>query len=234
MLCVFSNCFYWNHIYGRWAGDDTNILNQRRKIREKHFFYCLLVIAFKTTDLWSQVPGCSWGKLYTTVILLQCQATWFSTQGIEKRIGLFLRLSQWQGSNSGTEWMEASDAKLPTMHMTVLHKIPTAHSGLTIVVVTSRWLPVAFPLVTVPNHFCSSQKHSVTALSSYSCFLRLFTQLKLTQIPSLFPLLFSLCAHPVLLPAPSEKGIFLLLAKDHNSSTQAHTPPLPQLCLLHL
>lgn len=138
-------------------------------------------------------------------------------------MGLFLPLSQWQGSNSGTDRMEASDAKLPTMHMTVLHKIPTAHSGLTIVVVTSRWLPVAFPLVTVPNHFCSSQKHSVTALSSYSCFLILHST---KTYSNSFPLPFILLS---LSPpcSPSRPLRKRNLSSPCQGSQQLHPSPRP-------
>lgn len=126
----------------------------------------------------------------------------------------------------GSPWCQASCSAHddnPAQPRTTLHKIPTAPSGLTILVVISSWLPVVFPLVTVPNYLCSSQNHSVTTLSSCSCFLRLFTWQKLVH------------AHPVLLPARSDKGIFHLFSKVHNSSTQAFGPfPSPTLSLASL
>ena len=70
----------------------------------------------------------------------------------------------------------------------------------------SGWLSAVFPLVTIPNYFCS-QNHLVTTIISHSSFLRLFILFNKSLVK--FPP-FSLCYSP---SVPAQPGIFAALSE---------------------
>ena len=125
----------------------------------------------------------------------------------------------------GSQWCH-----LPTMHTDspaepriTLHKVPTAHSGLTILVVISSWLPLAFPLVTVPNYFLKT-----TQLCPHFIFLfpQTLHSTKLIQSPSLFPLLFSLCP-PCSPSCPLRRRHLFIFPRITTDLPKALVPPPP-------